>query len=710
MEKYQGVAMTDGINRKTHIFPLSAIIKAYHASWHTALPMNLGHDRTKPVGYTMLTGISMEPGKAYVTNESAIMETKEEYEIMQKMISAYDNKIFCVEHKNELDTLTKKLRGVLSDEFRVAPVGQAVAIKDKDLVYRLFPEWSQTIKDGLADVRDLQPVYTKSENGEKGFLIPGVYYKDGYLLFGHQFFRRSLSILNSTNEEFFNSFEKMRDIPGAEIKLALDMDMVGLAGTEHPELEYQYIWGPHFNDDLDCIPEGVTCHENEYYDNLFSNLLSTQFYWHIQDGKRTFECEELCDKENVSFDDGKTMLWGCRYVHSMINPSTGLPTHLDGAIRIYNDVQILDRIDSKTDISKYGKDSEYIKLWRIDNDFSVALWKELISSFYRENTLIGEYFDGVDEKYDQIKKESNEHNSVVKRPNSFAHIQFSSGDGVRVYLRYINKFNIAADRDIGVSNKDCFITYGGEKEKIIDADTITLLKYLKHKGLSLRMPVTSQIAFGDMIYNFPTLCCKSSLVVDIVISAIKELCEVWVRKGDDRLISFGLMVNLATEAVHISFASHVNDLFKLLGSLPKLSDVTFEEWIETIYKQNNKYRVAEDQPNKFQLIHGDVLCFKRLIVDPTKIKKIWMEDEIVHAQLNITKAEGEELLQHKITCAPFYRIIEDKCSKCGKDYAQCSCLKFIDDDVSDEVVKADLLGLIWTNRNAYFPDGQLELI
>ena len=86
------------------------------------------------------------------------------------------------------------------------------------------------------------------------------------------------------------------------------------------------------------------------------------------------------------------------------------------------------------------------------------MWKELISSFYRENTLIGEYFDGVDEKYDQIKKESNEHNSVVKRPNSFAHIKFSSGDGVRVYLRYINKFNISADRDNGVSNKECFIT------------------------------------------------------------------------------------------------------------------------------------------------------------------------------------------------------------------------------------------------------------
>lgn len=55
------------------------------------------------------------------------------------------------------------------------------------------------MKDGLADVRDLEPVYTKSENGEKGFLVPGVYHKEGYLLFAHQFFRRSLSILNTTN-------------------------------------------------------------------------------------------------------------------------------------------------------------------------------------------------------------------------------------------------------------------------------------------------------------------------------------------------------------------------------------------------------------------------------------------------------------------------------------------------------------------------------
>ena len=173
MEKYQGVAMTDGINRKNHIFPLSAIIKAYHASWHTALPVNLGHDRTKPVGYTMLTGIYMEPGKAYVTNESAIMETKEEHEKKKKMISAYDYKIFCEEHKNELDTLTKKLSGILSNEFRVAPVGQSVAIQDKDLVYRLFQNGLKQYKMALqmCGICNQFTLKTKMAKMEFSFLV-----------------------------------------------------------------------------------------------------------------------------------------------------------------------------------------------------------------------------------------------------------------------------------------------------------------------------------------------------------------------------------------------------------------------------------------------------------------------------------------------------------------------------------------------------------
>ena len=146
-------------------------------------------------------------------------------------------------------------------------------------------------------------------------------------------------------------------------------------------MEYQYIRGPIFNEDLKSIPEGVTCNKNIPYDH-YSNIVETQFYWHEQDERRTFECEELCDRESITFDNGKNMIWGCRYVHSMLNPDSGLPNHLDGAVRLYDETQILDRLDNTTDISKCGKNSNYVKLWRIDNDFSILLWKELISNFY----------------------------------------------------------------------------------------------------------------------------------------------------------------------------------------------------------------------------------------------------------------------------------------------------------------------------------------
>lgn len=123
----------------------------------------------------------------------------------------------------------------------------------------------------------MESVYSTTTDGEKGVLIPGVYFKDGYLLFAHQFFRRTLSILNSTNEEFFVSFEKLRDIPNLNVKVALDMDMVGLPGTEHPEIEYQYIRGPYFSEDLKLIPEGVTCYEMNIMTIFFRTLWEHNF-------------------------------------------------------------------------------------------------------------------------------------------------------------------------------------------------------------------------------------------------------------------------------------------------------------------------------------------------------------------------------------------------------------------------------------------------
>ena len=164
MEIYQGVGITDGLNRKNHFLPLSAILKAYRDSWDRPIPMNLGHDRTKPIGYTKLTGVYMEPGKAYVTNEGAIMETSEEHEALRKMLEANDYHQFCEEHKDKIEVLVEKLGDMVSDSFRVAPVGQAVVIKDNGIVQRLFPEWTESFKDGLADINELESVYSTTDD------------------------------------------------------------------------------------------------------------------------------------------------------------------------------------------------------------------------------------------------------------------------------------------------------------------------------------------------------------------------------------------------------------------------------------------------------------------------------------------------------------------------------------------------------------------
>ena len=124
------------------------------------------------------------------------------------------------------------------------------------------------------------------------------------------------------------------------------------------------------------------------------------------------------------------------------------------------------------------KNSKYIKLWRIDNDFSVSLWKELISSFYRENSLIGQYFGGIDEKYEQIKKESAQRNSIVDRSNKFIPVDLNKGDGLRIFFRYSPKIDISDSYDVRIINKDEFICNEEKRVKILEADSITFLSYL----------------------------------------------------------------------------------------------------------------------------------------------------------------------------------------------------------------------------------------
>lgn len=712
MMTLKGVVMTDGINRKNHRIPVETMINAYKKSSDIPMMMNAGHDRTKPIGYTLLDGIYFEPGKAYLTNRSYIAESADDYDLLRKISLKADDRMFREEHVKELKELYSHLGSAKSEVAKIAPTGQAVAVIDKGIVYRVFPELLENQKDGLISLKELDPIYSHTDTDDEEstpVLIPGIYKRDIYILFAHRYMRRNLSYANTINDSFFVEIEKLRAKDVLDIKIAIDPDMIGLLGTENYEVEYQYWWGPKFSDDLSSIPEGVTCHKNQNYEGTFTNITETQFYWHIQDQIRTFECEEICDKENVFIDDES--MFGCRYVHSMIGKDKKNPYHLDGAVRIYSDAQMIERMEADNDISKCGKDSFYYKLWRIDGNLDVIDWKELITHYYRDNFLVGEYFGGTDTKFEQIKDEdSDKSKAIIQNKDKYIPVNMNSGDGSRIFYRRITK-ECLEGKDTKIINHSLILMPNGEVRKYIEADTVTFLKILRKKGINVRIPYSAMIDFGDMVFNFPVIYCKNQDIAEIALTTICDLCKVWERNRDDRLLSFGIAIeDQGDKATQISFAGHIADLLSLLSDCCLKEFDSIDEWVIELYKKICTYKNAENIPDRSNLIDDGRLWFGRRFADERHVKKYKISEMSLGVEIKAPVDDMEHLLNDKIKLAPVYSIKKAICDKCGNDYLSCQCTKFIDKDVTEHIVEADYIGMIWTTRNCYYPDERLKIV
>lgn len=677
----RGIAMTDGLNRKNHYISLNAILNAYENAWKYGTPSNLNHDSTKFVGWTFVNGIYMEPGKAYVINEMQIPENSTEHKNLIRRNMDYLYRKYYLERKDKYDELKELLGNKLSDKSRPALIN-CVAYEDQGIVYKIFPEMRTDMHKGLINLKQLTPI------------LPGVYKKDKYLIFAHRFFRRNCSMLNSLNDEFLQRLQNLATT-NLNVQIAIDPDLIGLLGTEMCELEYQYWWGPKFNEDLSMIPLGVTKHENEGYDNVFSNLCFTEFGWYMQDDRQTFECEEVIDKANIQ--NGESEYYGCRFVHSMLNPLTQLPNHLDGAIRAYTDEQIIERLEKSIDKSE--RDSWYTKLWRIDSDMSVSLWKELITHYYRDNRLIGEYFCGQDDQFQNILLEDKSENEIVPL-EKYVPVNMSKGDGIRFYFRYLPKISVSKDYDVVIRSNE-FLIYNQTKIKVMETETVTVLKLLKRYGIKVRFPVTSRIAHEDMILNFPVFVCANYEVASKVQQAMYDFCVVWNEQNDDRLISYTIIVNENDEAIELSFAGHVDDIVNVFNDGEKRfpDKQNLYKWIENLYIKNNKNRIANQYPRVNDILIDGTLRYRRQIVPAKYLHNIELENNNVMVKFVEKKEIVTEITENKIGIAPIYLIEKTRCTKCGGEYSSCNCIKFID-ECSEEITKFNFLGATWTNRHA----------
>lgn len=683
-----------GINRYGMAFTVGALESALAQSWKYGVPSCISHDLHRPFAWSKGKSLYIEPGLVRLAGLVYSPEDKKDEEELQGLFQAKMSALLKESFEPHAAALYSRLSKVLSeDHYPLMPA--CATFVDKNLVLKTFPfVYKNQDKNGLIPLSDLNPIG------------PGAFEIDGLLLFAHSFFRRSLSRHNSLNTPFLTRFQKEALSYGSNAKIAIDPDMVGLASSYNEYIELEYWWGPKFNNELGTIDFGVTRHEANDDQKMFHGISATEFWWHNQDDIRTLECEEIRDMP--SFGVGKDS-FGCRYVHSMLDPIKSIPNHMDGAVRMYNETAMIERLEAN--IAKSGKNSNYQKLWRIDGEIQISVWKELLNDYFRDNRLVGEYLGAVEDNNHNTPRELI--NKTYSPPLSkYVPCDMQPTEGVRISVSYHEKTNSNSD-SISFIPTGFFLNENGQHD-YIEYDSIEVAKLLRRNGHEVAVPEDAMlIAFEDMLLNFPRIHHVGENSVDLAQAtqnAFLLLLTTWCQREEDRVISFTMSVSYDDKDVYFSYAGHVNDLlvwFKSKESiLPKTKDMV-GPWADAASNSiDNKFKIRSiDLPPLHDLFQKDgMLIFKRRFLKGDEYRMRYDDSSgSIVGDLKIPKEEKnlfDIISSGKLSIACAFWVRDSQCSMCQSSYHICSCSKYVDDGVIQNMTDTPILGPFWTNRKA----------
>jgi hypothetical protein len=109
----------------------------------------------------------------------------------------------------------------------------------------------------------------------------------------------------------------------------------------------------------------------------------TDFVWSPRQGEVHFICEELPTVEAVN-------VRGSRYLHAIYDLSVDTLNHLDGAVRLYKEQDLLNRYDQH--VRKVGKIGERVKIFQINSAIPRDLFNGLASTYFVWNQDVIRYF------------------------------------------------------------------------------------------------------------------------------------------------------------------------------------------------------------------------------------------------------------------------------------------------------------------------------
>jgi hypothetical protein len=679
-----GVMVSDAISKNNLKLATGALHTSLAEYWRTGLPMCISHDAHRPIGWSLPVGIHMEPGLARLTAVSLLPENDEDCRFLER---AYQRRLYDRVLKSTgpfVDELKGMIGPALRGDEQLADLVTPALVGD-GLARRCFPDlFAQQDKDGLVNLKFLESVQ------------PGVYKRGPLVLFAHPFFRRSLSRLNNLNVDLLSQLQTLARGPDVVARIRLDPDAVGLARQCREPIEMQYWRGPHFNDDLGRITPGVTRHEADERQQMFSLVCRTEFWWQSRLNDSThrrehiFEAEEL--REHYTFGN-QEQLYGCRYVHSIIDEETSAIAHLDGSIREYTDESMLERLDQ--DIAHSGRHTLYTKYWRLDGRLQLSSWKALIYHHFRDNGLVGEYLGLANEVVPP---------PIQRVPGALSRLvpHAAAVAGLRVAISY-HRFDgepLTGDRCISLLG---YVRSSDENTSFVDAEFLDFVKFVRRGGLSLDLPPDVQmLAFEEHYHVFPLIRHRTKAAADETLGVLRSYLSFL--KNPERVLS--VSVSVVTEDVEIRLS--------LLGGAQVLVDWLQQfmfppaadegaDWVTSVSDYLNTLPAVQDEPALGKVIKADGIFF----LPRVKIPREWITskpDGTWFLRLDAI-SEGDQDIRDLVmtdvvrgTVCGF--ISRSTCISCGREYRSCPCIKCADAGVAERVDEFSLVSIHWTDRPA----------
>lgn len=685
MKEILSILMDDTLTRYSTIVPVSELARQLRKHFDTGLPTNLGHDQNKPLGWTMPLALFFQPGSTSLTGVVFIAETSAEQQHIHSAKLTQMEQWIQEHHASEVAELRSLLSKVMTDKA-YAIHGECTALLDTGIAERWAPKlFASADKDGLVSLKELR------------HLGCGVFQLDDVAFYAHRHFRRSSSYLNNLNSAFFDSLGSLVS-QGIEVRLALDKDIVGLARSFRRPFEYEYWWGPRFDESLVRIPPGVTLHMSSESDRLYRGIEQTEFWWQSRDGLHILEAEEI----NSSGDALNPEYIVCRYVHCIVDEGSGVILHVDGAVREYSREEA--DLRRAQGIKQVQRSLPYTKLWRVDKSIDIGTWKRLLSDYFRDNHLVGEYLGAPVEGDDLNELNAEDRGTGDDKEFKLVPYSIGCGAGVRISYGYGPLASEAPTPSVVVFDK---FGSGEGSYRYIEAPFLDILKLIRRDGNDIYMPSDCAVVkFRDLYVNLPLLRHQSASesAVSPSLDAIRTYLRWAAGRQLDLVMSFALAYPLDGRECRISVFGHCEDILAWMGTSPlsqiPLHESQIEAWCSATAAMNTQLPHT-DQPHPFHLLQkSGLLRASRQLVAPEYIQDVSVDNGGVKVILNAESTPSSLIRAFQsgslsISCA--LRVARFTCCGCGEDYSQCSCSS-VTDGVGKRLEGITAAALFWTDR------------